>query len=287
MVEAPDIIWLASYPKSGNTWLRFLLASYFFGPPASSIEVGERIPDIHKIREIPPFAGHDLGLGIATPGRRVVFSKTHLAAATGHPYWSQTAAAIVIVRHPADVLLSNLNFLRLEGGPHSQQVTDERYARIFVQSGGDPRWYNSGFGTLDMHLASWQCASSFPRLAVRYEDLKVETTRTLRRVIEFLRPAGGVDEVKLSAAVEASSLERMRKLEMEEKKAGKRTIFEGTTDKAKQGETFVREGRSAQTLSHLGMDLDIACEQRFANYMAITDYERRFAAHPSASQMFK
>ncbi len=287
MTEAPEIIWLASYPKSGNTWLRFLLASYFFGPPASSVEVGQRIPDIHKVKIIPPVAGHDLGLGISTPGRRVVLAKTHFAAAVGHPHWNQTAAAIVVVRNPADVLLSNLNFMRLEGSVASLKVTDEQYARIFIQMGGDPRWLDTGFGTLDLHLASWQGASTFPRLAIRYEDLKGDTAGTLRRIVEFLRPVGGVDEEKLAAAVQASSFERMREMEVEEKKAGKRTMFEGNAVKARRGETFVRGGRTAQTLSHLGMDLDVACEHRFANFMSITGYERRYASNPTASQMFR
>lgn len=284
MAEAPDIIWLASYPKSGNTWLRFLLASYFFGPPASSVEVGQRIPDIHKIKEIPPQAGHDLGLGVATPGRRVVFAKTHLAAATAHPYWNQTCAAIVVVRNPSDVLLSNLNFLRLEGSPASQKVTDEQYARIFVKMGGDPRWYEQGFGTLDLHLASWQAAVTFPRMAIRYEDLKSDTTGTLRSVLQFLRPAAGIDEERLERAVAASSFEKMREMEVEEKNSGKRTLFEGSASKATRGQTFVRGGKVAQGLAHLGTDLDLACEQRFANFMAISGYERRFARSPSSQQ---
>jgi hypothetical protein len=186
-------------------------------------------------------------------------------------------AAIVVVRHPADVLLSNLNFLRLEAAPQSHKVTDEQYARIFIQTGGDPRWYKNGFGTLDMHLASWQGATTFPRIAVRYEDLKSDTLGTMGRIVEFLRPAGGVDEGRLRSAVSASAFERMREMEVEEKQSGVRTLFEGSAAKATRGETFVRGGKSAQSLSHLGADLDRLCENRFANYMAVTGYERRFA----------
>ena len=41
------ILWIASYPKSGNTWIRFLIASLFSGSIERSIEVEHLIPDIH------------------------------------------------------------------------------------------------------------------------------------------------------------------------------------------------------------------------------------------------
>lgn len=41
------IIWLGSYPKSGNTWMRFLLANLYFEPVESSAELSSMIPDIH------------------------------------------------------------------------------------------------------------------------------------------------------------------------------------------------------------------------------------------------
>lgn len=278
MTQGPDIIWLASYPKCGNTWLRFLLASYFFGPPKSSVEVGERVPDMHKTVEIPVASGHDLGLGVTTPGQRVVFAKTHFMASHRHPHWGQTAAAIVVTRNPSDVLLSNLNYMRLGTGNDSSDITDEQYARIFVKLGGDPRWRDIGFGTLDQHLASWQSITSFPRAAIRYEDLKADTIGTLRRVISFLRPKDGVDEARLALAVQSSTFERMRELEVSEKSAGKSTIFEGNAARARRGETFVRSGRVAQGLSHIAADLDHLCEQRFAHFMDHVGYERRFTS---------
>lgn len=42
------IIWLASYPRPGNTFLRFLLYHYFFGKLESSTELESKIPDLHK-----------------------------------------------------------------------------------------------------------------------------------------------------------------------------------------------------------------------------------------------
>jgi len=49
MSTSLQITWLAFYPKSGNTWMRFLLYSYFYGNIDDSHEVGLRIPDIHAL----------------------------------------------------------------------------------------------------------------------------------------------------------------------------------------------------------------------------------------------
>ena len=49
MDDRTAVTWLASYPKSGNTWLRFLLYSYYYGSVTVSAQVAERIPDIHAL----------------------------------------------------------------------------------------------------------------------------------------------------------------------------------------------------------------------------------------------
>jgi hypothetical protein len=96
------IVWLASFPKSGNTWLRFLVYSYMYGPPQASSEVGERIPDIH----------HGAKLSVP-PGDGQLFVKTHLMPGPNHPFMDRTQGFVYVVRHPKDVLLSNLNYARL------------------------------------------------------------------------------------------------------------------------------------------------------------------------------
>ena len=60
-----EIVWLASYPKSGNTWLRFLLYCYLFGAPRDSAQILRKLPDIHV-------SGYELS------GAGRVYCKTHL-----------------------------------------------------------------------------------------------------------------------------------------------------------------------------------------------------------------
>ena len=63
---ASRIFWLASYPRSGNTWLRVLLANVLYSDIASSDQVAELVPNIHN-----GITGNHL------MQRRAVIIKTH------------------------------------------------------------------------------------------------------------------------------------------------------------------------------------------------------------------
>ena len=98
-----EIIWLASYPKSGNTWVRFFLYSYYVGIPMKSGDINHKIPDIHSTPELLQSAENR------------IFCKTHFLASDKHPHIKDTAGIIYLLRHPRDVLLSNLNYFYLTG----------------------------------------------------------------------------------------------------------------------------------------------------------------------------
>src|SRR5262245_64756041 len=93
------IVWLASYPKSGNTWVRFLLANLMVGDVTASEQVKIQIPDIHEgITGQHLFGGH------------TTIIKTHWKFWTGFPLREDTIGAIYVLRHPIDVLESNQNY---------------------------------------------------------------------------------------------------------------------------------------------------------------------------------
>src|SRR5271156_62773 len=99
MSGAPkNIVWIASYPKSGNTWVRFMACNLLYGRQESAAAVSVLAPDIHeKAREL---------IERAHAG----FVKTHFACSPDMPMAERTAAAIYVVRRPEDVLVSNFYY---------------------------------------------------------------------------------------------------------------------------------------------------------------------------------
>ncbi len=252
------IHWLASFPKSGNTWVRFLLYRYFYGEITNSADVGKRIPDIH--------AGD---LARASTATRTQLIKTHWGLSPQMPHVDRTAGAIYIVRHPRDVLLSMLNYYRLR--EPLAKWTDEHFVRLFIQSGADPGSLRNGFGTWEDNLLSWLSQRQFPLLLVRYEDLKEDAAKELRRMVAFLGEE--LDEDRIMSSVASCSFERMRSLEAREKASNlDGNVFIGGKAELDRGLMHMSKARSGQTLASIGVNLDREFDQRFGSAAWLVGY---------------
>jgi hypothetical protein len=253
------ITWLASYPKSGNTWLRFLLANILLGrAPSSSLEVSRRIPDIHRpdVPADPP----------GPEGRE--FIKTHFMRAPAHPRLGETGRVIHVVRHPRDVLLSALNYRRMEGVIDT--LTDAQYAQSFIAASGDGLWARLGYGSWLQHTASW-LEPGVPALLVLYERLKADPAAELRRILAFLEIDAG--EEAIARAVKESSFDNLRALEIRERAAKGKSIFPGRPADTKAGRFFFNKGGTGQRLDPIAPGLDAAFEQRFGPALRNLGYE--------------
>lgn len=248
------IFWLASYPRSGNTWLRFLLYTYLYGPITTTAEINARIPDLHRRPKLNP----------ADPGR--VLMKTHLALTPAHPLLAQTVGFIHIRRHPKDVLLSGLNYHALNGS----NLSPAAYVKAFVAQQGDPAWRMAGFSTWEGHIASWLDNPKFPHVWTTYERLKADTAGELRRVLEFIEEP--VDDARLADAVERCSFENLRALEEQEKSAGKASLFPGAQASREKGHRFINRGETGQSLAQISPDLDPLFDTAFAPILARRGY---------------
>lgn len=211
------IVWVASYPKSGNTWVSTLLYSYAAG---EAKRTGDRkklvVPypmvqrDLRKSRIEERDAFRKLqreGGKIDKPEAwsSLTFVKTHCTAGQTRPMLRRSAGAILIVRHPKDVLLSAVNYLqmrdRLSGTPRD-------LATDFIDTGGVELWRSAGYGTWRTHWTSWLAQRRAPVLIVTYEDLKADPAFELSRMVSFL--GGPVEERRVAAAVDASDFETMK-----------------------------------------------------------------------------
>lgn len=256
------INWIASYPKSGNTWVRFLLYSAIFGSPKESLDIARKIPDIH--RPIPfemPESGH-------------LLAKTHFAYSSKHPKIVQPNSAVLIIRDPRDVFFSALNYRRL-AGLTTEQMSDEQFARRFIASMGDPDFASIGFGTWASHIESWKSSKGFPVLTLKYEELKADPSQALRTIGEFF--GYHFEDSAISAAVKASSFDAMRAMEIREKHQRSKnpkaqSLFVGS-DQSRQSKTyFMNTGKSGQSLASISPAIERAFNDAFGPTMQSLGY---------------
>jgi len=247
------ITWLASFPKSGNTWVRFLLYNYLFGSIKTSGDINRRIPAIHRESRI------------NTDGQQTVFVKTHFVLTDRHPLLDKTDRAIYIKRHPKDILLSGLNYHRMTGA-FPEKATDQQYAQMFISRGADPIWIQQGFGTWDEHLTSWTQTDRFPVHITTYERLKHDTAAELEAMLRF--SGFDPDPERVAQAVKASEFDQLRALEVREKASGKKDmIFLGQIKASRTPRFFMNQGKTGQSLAKIGPQFDAMFDQAFADAM--------------------
>lgn len=200
----PNDIFLASYPRSGSTWLRFLLFESIAGESSGFGNVNQSIPDVKE---------HKIGVPLMPNGGRLI--KTH------EVYHPEYRKAVYLVRDPRDVALSEYAYQTALG--LVDQPLDE-YLRVFLTKGVNP------FSSWSAHVESWLAAplSSDNLLVVKFEDLRRDTVRGVSEIIRFFGIAP--DESRIRAAIANNSVERMKAKEKE------------TPQRASKKGQFIRSG---------------------------------------------
>ena len=244
----PDDVFLASYPKSGNTWTRFLIANLSFAPEKIDFaNIERKIPDIYRNSD-------KQLLRLSTP--RLIKSHEYL-----DPRYKKV---VCIVRDPRDVVLSSyyhcLKFRFMEGGIELEPFVDLFMAgKVYFVGAQNP------IGSWADNVGSWLGArEGDPNfLLVRYEDMKSDTFEQLQRIATFLemddsRPA-------IEAAVNKSSIDSMRKLESQNKNAW-------PNKQARKDISFVRSAKSGGWRENLPADVAARIETEWKTLMLKLDY---------------
>jgi hypothetical protein len=194
-----DDTFLVSYPKSGNTWQRFLITALLRPDEEISFaSVNSAVPDIHQL--------DDEAL-CRFPSPRIL--KSHEAYTPRYP------RVIYVVRDPRSVAISLYHFMiRFEKVKAGHPMDD--FVAGFIK--GE---YCREFGSWDKNVSGWISrigGEGSSILLVRYEDLQRDTIAQLRRVAEFL--GATPSENALSRAVQESSFQRLQRLEEERDRSG-------------------------------------------------------------------
>ncbi len=268
--SATPVIWLASFSKSGNTWMRFLLARLLFGPVASSAELECLVPDIHA----PTGAA-------GTPWRLHhghLLLKTHWTFNVSRNQGWRMAGAIYIVRDPRDMLASLLRYFQATSPPARDRVLAN-----FVETGGStPEFVRFGFGNWCQHVESWlvEAPRRVPVHLVRYEDMLARPRTELRRLAEaFGRKAG---DSELEACIEDSRIDRLRAIEQRDAATGTGGL--GRLAKARgEGFTFFPSGRAGTHRELLRRSELRLLEPLFEPWLTRLGYQPTSSAETSAA----
>lgn len=210
----PDDVFLVSYPKSGSTWLRFLIGNYLSDNKCNFDNCHLIIPDIHYNPE--------QCLYVHNP--RIMKSHFPFSA---HFMTHKYPKVIYIVRDGRDVAVSYYYYL-LRTGKIQNNFSFDEYISMFNDGKID------NFSNWSIHINSWMDYMTDNFLIVRYEDLKKDTNDSLLKVLFFL--GFDIDQKRIKKAVEASQFENMKRLDRN------RTSF--IKDIPDKSIPFVREGKS-------------------------------------------
>ena len=252
------IVWLASYPKSGNTWLRVLLANLLSTSqrafPLNAVPFGFAVDDFlfgeltgvsaadctaDEVESLVPACLRVHAAKSAACGARRQYRpglrKAHAACVSnraGEPLFPAdiSAGAVYIVRNPLDVAVSWA--FHAEGGDVAKSAALLNNVGAAI-GGKDRMQYRTRLLDWSGHVRSWR-AAPFPVLTVRYEDLLADAVHELRRVARFLG-CEGVTEARLRQAVAWSEFKSLRRQEERDGYAGTPTTNPGL---------FFREGRA-------------------------------------------
>lgn len=189
--------WLVSYPKSGNTWLRFVAFHLTHGRlPRDSVELDRFINSA-----LPPRDGE-------------TFKKSHAASGALAPSLGAHDRVIYIVRHPLDVFQSALNYAWLNGEVAESDLSD--WMARYAARGGHPPWERAPYsaGTWADNVRSWRDHSAHPVLWISYEESLHDLEAVARRVAGFIGALS--DDDSIAACVNDTSFAALRSFEQRE-----------------------------------------------------------------------
>ena len=211
-----DDIFIVSYPKSGNTWTRFLIANLIYP---------EKNPDFSNINHLIPDP--------EALAKRTLDNLPRPRYIKSHQYFDPRFPKVIyIVRDPRDVVLSEYHF-DIKRRALADDFPLQEYVSRFVR--GE---VNHPYGTWYENAATWFYARhGDPRfLLVRYEDLQSDAMDGMRRVADFLGIAP--EPQRLAFAIEQSTADRMRKLEK------KQAHLWSSTQETRKDKPFVRSAKA-------------------------------------------
>jgi len=281
------IVWLASYPKSGNTWIRALLASYYYS------EKGEfEFKLLNKIYGFPArrfFRDYDDNFKnvddtakywikaqekINSDNKLRIF-KTHNALGSinniDFTNNKNTCGCIYIVRDPRNVITSIKDYYEMETYEEAQDFMFNKKKVLYEKMNN--KYTNFNFlGSWSINYKSWIENKLFPVLIVKYEDLEINPLNILEEMITFINKVGKIkNHFNLSKAMNSIKNCSFDNLEQKEKSLGfpEANLGEKTKKKIK----FFNRGKKNNWKLILPEDIKYKLINKFNDDLKKLNYE--------------
>jgi hypothetical protein len=279
----PGILWLASYPKSGNTWMRVFLANLILNEPEPLA--------LKRINEVCSSEPNEVWFKPFTKGavselsekkiaqlrekaqeravslnKNIMPMKTHSLLGKDHGFQTisvkATIGVIYIVRDPRDVAISAADHYGLTLDQAIEMMADKK-----ARGRGTPgTTVHELMGSWSDHVRSWTRWKHTPLIVLRYEDMLADALGQLGMVARKLGISG--DEARIRRAVEFSSFKTLQAQEAQS----------GFIEKSLHSQRFFRAGRAGGWRDTLTPAQAAAIERLHAEQM------RRFGYLPPAAQ---
>tara|TARA_B100001123_G_C15258289_1_gene1005583 strand:+ start:936 stop:1766 length:831 start_codon:yes stop_codon:yes gene_type:complete len=274
------IIWLASYPKSGNTWIRSLLSAYLFSNDGDfNFEL------LNNFSQFPSKLYLESFLNSTKDQKEVYkhwipaqtkinsnkkrnFLKTHNALCTidqsAFTNQQNTSGAIYIVRDPRNVITSLSNHFDLSIKEAFDFFTNERKT-IFESDIGNVQY----IGSWADNYKSWKNSNVFPTIIIKYEDLLNNTKETFVKILNFLGEKNEIqnNNKKIDKAISSCEFDILK---MKEEKEGFRESV--ISKKTKKNINFFHLGKKNDWKSLLDPDIEKKIREKFSNEMKELGY---------------
>ena len=231
------IFWITSYPKSGNTWLRILLSSYYYTKDGfydeSVLKNIDQFPQKKFFNEFnydPRVVTDTIKFWIKAQekinqDKKLRFFKTHNAFGALNNFHftnkNNSIGCVYVVRDPRNVITSLKNFYEMNDDQAFKWITNKNQYIYDVNKFEKDGYSDFQFiSSWDTNFESWKVQKKIPIKIIRYEDLLNQTFKVVSEVITFINQTTDnnekINKNKIKNVINSSSFSKLQDKEKNE-----------------------------------------------------------------------